>query len=282
VAELAILGLGATFGFLLVNFPKGRLFLGDGGAYFLGFWVSEVAVLLLVRNPSVSAWQVLAICAYPVIEVLFSIYRRKILRQSSPGSPDGLHLHTLVYRRVVSRVFSLNKDLPWQRNAAVTCVMVPWVAGAALASVVAGATVVNSMIIVAAQLIIYMLVYARIVRGRWWGQPASAVAAPALTESRWGRPAPVVAAPAPTESWWVRPASTVAAPAPTESRWARPASAVPALTEGRWGRPASAVFSPASTESERTPSLSTPRFGDDAAESSARVDERTLKRALSS
>lgn len=180
VAELAILGLGATFGFLLVNFPTGRLFLGDGGAYFLGFWVSEVAVLLLVRNPVVSAWQVLGICAYPVIEVLFSMYRRKILRQSSPGSPDGLHLHTLVYRRVVSRIFSLNADLPWQRNAAVTCVMVPWVAIAAFASVTVGDSMLNSIGIVLAQIVIYLLVYARIVRGRWW-RPTAAIA-PALDD----------------------------------------------------------------------------------------------------
>ena len=186
VAELAILGLGASFGFLLVNFPKGRIFLGDGGAYFLGFWVSEVAVLLLVRNPSVSAWQVLAICAYPIIEVLFSIYRRKVLRQCSPGSPDGLHLHTLVYRRVVPRLFSLNKDVSWQRNAAVTCVMVPWVAVAAFASVMTGGTAVNSMIIVVAQLVIYMLVYARIVRGRWWGRPGTVVPAPAESKRALG------------------------------------------------------------------------------------------------
>jgi len=31
---------------------------------------------------------------------LFSIYRRKILRGESPGHPDALHLHQLIYLRL--------------------------------------------------------------------------------------------------------------------------------------------------------------------------------------
>lgn len=166
VAELSVLGIGATVGFLLVNYPKGKLFLGDGGAYFLGFWVAEIAVLLLVRNPGVSAWQVLSICAYPVIEVLYSIYRRKIVRKVSPGSPDALHMHTLVYRRVVSRSLS-NAQRPWQRNAAVVRVIVPWVLVAACVTVTQGASTVAGIVIVLAQSVVYVAVYARLVRGKW-------------------------------------------------------------------------------------------------------------------
>jgi UDP-N-acetylmuramyl pentapeptide phosphotransferase/UDP-N-acetylglucosamine-1-phosphate transferase len=168
VADLALVGLGATVGFLCVNYPKGRLFLGDGGAYFLGFWVAEIVVLLLVRNPAVNAWQALSICAYPVIEVLFSIYRRKIVRQASPGDPDGLHLHTLVYRRTVSRFVPNDAARPWKRNAAVACVMVPWIGLAALVSAVAGDSIIASMAIVLAQVVAYVAVYARLVRGRWF------------------------------------------------------------------------------------------------------------------
>lgn len=167
VAQLAVVGLGATAGFLIVNYPSGRLFLGDGGAYFLGFWVAEIVVLLLVRDASISAWQVLAICAYPVIEVLFSIYRRQYLRQSDPGAPDALHLHTLVFRRVVSRFIAPNADYPWKRNAAVACVIVPWVALGASLSLVFGDATPSAMLIVFGQLVIYIAVYRRVVRGRW-------------------------------------------------------------------------------------------------------------------
>jgi len=90
VASLGVLGIGATLGFMMLNYPRGRLFLGDGGAYFLGFWVSEMAVLLLVRNSSVNAWQVLSICAYPVIEVL-----NTTSPTDNPGAPMEWPLNTL-------------------------------------------------------------------------------------------------------------------------------------------------------------------------------------------
>jgi UDP-N-acetylmuramyl pentapeptide phosphotransferase/UDP-N-acetylglucosamine-1-phosphate transferase len=167
VVTLGALGIGATLGFLAVNYPKGRLFLGDGGAYFLGFWVSEMAVLLLVRNQAVNAWQVLAICAYPVIEVLFSMYRRKLIQKVSPGAPDALHLHTLVFRRLVSRHVRLDAARPWKRNAAVACVIAPAVAVCVAASVLLGASAPVSLVIVVAQLALYIVVYGRLVRGRW-------------------------------------------------------------------------------------------------------------------
>jgi UDP-N-acetylmuramyl pentapeptide phosphotransferase/UDP-N-acetylglucosamine-1-phosphate transferase len=66
----------AALGFLVWNFPFGRVFLGDGGAYFLGFMLAELAVQLVVRNPSVSPFYALAVLFYPVFETLFSIWRR--------------------------------------------------------------------------------------------------------------------------------------------------------------------------------------------------------------
>ena len=43
VATLAIMGVGAVLGFFFWNFPGGLIFLGDGGAYFLGFYAAELA-----------------------------------------------------------------------------------------------------------------------------------------------------------------------------------------------------------------------------------------------
>jgi len=101
VLTLALAGIGAALGFFVWNFPAGLIFLGDGGAYFLGFWFAELSLLLLVRNPGeVSPLCPLLICVYPVFETLFSIYRRR-RRGSAPGMPDGIHLHSLIYRRVL-------------------------------------------------------------------------------------------------------------------------------------------------------------------------------------
>jgi UDP-N-acetylmuramyl pentapeptide phosphotransferase/UDP-N-acetylglucosamine-1-phosphate transferase len=99
VMVAALITIGAVLGFFVWNFPAGLIFLGDGGAYFLGFYLSELAVLLLVRNPEVSPMFPLLLCIYPVFETLFSIYRRKVLRGRPVGMPDGAHLHSLIYRR---------------------------------------------------------------------------------------------------------------------------------------------------------------------------------------
>ena len=97
----ALICIGAVLGFFLWNFPAGLVFLGDGGAYFLGFMLAELSVLLLLRNPQVSPMFPLLLCAYPIFETVFSIYRKKVLRGSSPGLPDGVHLHMLVYKRLM-------------------------------------------------------------------------------------------------------------------------------------------------------------------------------------
>ena len=101
IVAAALIGIGAVLGFFIWNFPAGLIFLGDGGAYFLGFWLAELSVLLLHRNPQVSPMFPLLLCAYPIFETVFSIYRKRVLRGASPGLPDGVHLHMLVYKRLM-------------------------------------------------------------------------------------------------------------------------------------------------------------------------------------
>lgn len=112
----AVTGM-AVGGFWLVNFPLGKIFLGDGGAYLSGFCLGWLAVLLLMRHPNVSTWLVLLACTYPVTEVLYSVWRRRRARLPS-GAPDNLHLHSLIKTQVVLR---LVPDWPPRlRNAAVS------------------------------------------------------------------------------------------------------------------------------------------------------------------
>ncbi len=96
---------GAVLGFFLVNWPFGKIFLGDGGAYFLGFTLAWIAILLPARNAQVSPWASLLICSYPIIEVLFSIYRRKFLRSNRDATqPDSMHLHSLLHKRKIRKL----------------------------------------------------------------------------------------------------------------------------------------------------------------------------------
>lgn len=103
VLHVCLVGMAAIGGFMLLNYPFGKIFLGDGGAYLAGFWLAECAVLLLVRNPSVSTWGVLLVCFYPVWETAFSMYRRNVVHKVSSGVPDCKHLHHLILQRIISR-----------------------------------------------------------------------------------------------------------------------------------------------------------------------------------
>jgi UDP-N-acetylmuramyl pentapeptide phosphotransferase/UDP-N-acetylglucosamine-1-phosphate transferase len=101
VAAVALIGLAAIGGFFVLNYPAGLIFLGDGGAYLTGFLLAETCVLLMARNPEVSPMFCLLVCGYPIFETLFSVYRRKVLRRAPSMAPDGIHLHSLVYRRLI-------------------------------------------------------------------------------------------------------------------------------------------------------------------------------------
>ena len=120
LAIVAVLVAAAVAGFWLVNFPWGKLFLGDGGAYFSGFALAWLSVELLARNESVSPWASVLVCGYPTIEVLYSVMRRRKVRQS-PGAADRHHLHSLIATQVIQpRLPGLHPNL---RNAAVSLVM---------------------------------------------------------------------------------------------------------------------------------------------------------------
>ena len=97
----ALCCMGAVAGFFIWNFPLGLIFLGDGGAYFMGFMMAELAVLLVHRHPEVSPWFALLLFFYPAMETVFSIYRRKVLKGAPIASPDAWHLHSLIFRRVM-------------------------------------------------------------------------------------------------------------------------------------------------------------------------------------
>lgn len=121
----------AVLGFWLVNFPFGKLFLGDGGAYFVGFALAWLAVSLPMRNPGVSPWFATLAIAYPVIEVLYSVWRRMSLGGSA-GAPDSLHLHSLVKSQCISpRLKQWPAPL---RNAAVSPIIWIFVALPAVAA----------------------------------------------------------------------------------------------------------------------------------------------------
>jgi len=169
-----ILG-GTVLGFLLVNWPFGKLFLGDGGAYFAGFAVAWVAVLLLTRHPQVSAWAPMLVCGYPILEVFFSIARRR-RRKASAGDADRMHLHSLVTRRLARRLLPSAPSLV--RNSLTGALM--WLA-ALLPILIAVQYPTHTPSLMLGFVVCalgYRSVYARLTQFRWCFSPATLVLKP--------------------------------------------------------------------------------------------------------
>ena len=167
VGELALAGIGAVLGFFVWNFPAGLIFLGDGGAYFLGFYVAELSILLLARNPDVSPLFPLLVCVYPVFETLFSIYRRRFIRALPPSMPDGIHLHSLIYRRLLRWAVGDRSAKALTRRNSMTS---PFLWALCMISVVPAVLFWDNSVIMACSLAIfaigYVALYWRIVRFR--------------------------------------------------------------------------------------------------------------------
>jgi UDP-GlcNAc:undecaprenyl-phosphate GlcNAc-1-phosphate transferase len=100
--------------FACLNFPNGKIFLGDAGAYSIGHIIAWNAILLMVALPNASAWGILLIVLWPVLDTIFAIVRR-FLRGQAIGEPDKLHFHQLLMRALIirfPRTYTLDKANP--------------------------------------------------------------------------------------------------------------------------------------------------------------------------
>ncbi len=84
---------GATFGFLPYNFNPAQIFMGDGGAYFIGFTLAGVGVIGLVKSvTTVAVLLPYVILAVPILDMSAVILDR-LRRGKSPFVADKRHLH---------------------------------------------------------------------------------------------------------------------------------------------------------------------------------------------
>ena len=95
--------------FLIFNYPFGKIFSGDAGAYFYGFATGASVVYLFGNNDQLLSWNAVLILIYPSIEVLFSYIRKKYFEIIGPFVPDSKHLHSLIYI-YFSNKFNLNNS----------------------------------------------------------------------------------------------------------------------------------------------------------------------------
>ena len=99
-----VLLVAALMGFLVLNFPFGKIFLGDGGAYVLGHLLVWSSVILVDNSVEVSTFAVLLVFFWPVADTGLAIWRR--WKHGNPTDrPDRLHFHQLTMRYLEIRFF---------------------------------------------------------------------------------------------------------------------------------------------------------------------------------
>ena len=101
---LAAAGMfGALLGFLRYNFPPAKIYMGDGGAYFLGFLI---AILTLVHSQKGTILAALIAplfaLALPIVDVSLAILRRG-LKGLPIFRPDRKHIHHRMQELGLSR-----------------------------------------------------------------------------------------------------------------------------------------------------------------------------------
>ncbi len=152
MVNLCLITFAVVMGFFFWNWPLGKIFLGDAGAYILGFWVIELGLMIVNRCTNFSPMAPLLVGLYPIVETLFSMYRRKFIRSHPMGHPDSLHLHTLLFRRVVSSNYKVAPYL-WVLTLVNACIAYKFAADTS--------TLLVCMLIFAG---LYVSLYAKLVR----------------------------------------------------------------------------------------------------------------------
>lgn len=166
VLKITLLLIAAVLGFFILNYPFGKIFLGDGGAYALGFFIAWIAVMLASRHAdSVSPWAFLLICSYPVLETVFSMLRR-LQTNRRMDHPDRTHLHSLIFRRVIPRFFpNTNRNT---RNALTAPLLWAFAAMPAAAGVYWQDNTMACLLALVVTTAVYMLLYRRVSRFSWF------------------------------------------------------------------------------------------------------------------
>lgn len=101
--NLTLLGtaiFAASLGLFMLNYPNGRIFLGDAGAYTLGFLLAVSLITLHSKHVEISAFSILLLIFWPLADMGHSIFRRWLNGKRS-DRPDKLHFHHVIMRSLV-------------------------------------------------------------------------------------------------------------------------------------------------------------------------------------
>lgn len=154
--------IAANMGFILWNFPSGKIFLGDCGSYLLGFWIALLTIHLIHFHKEISPWLAILINIYPLTETINSIARRIFVTKRSPFNPDGLHLHTLIFKRIIKKASGKKQYLSRNSKTSIPIILTSIIA------IIPGLVFWHSdliiLVCVSLYIISYLTIYSLIVR----------------------------------------------------------------------------------------------------------------------
>ena len=107
IVELTTLIIVIAIFIFLLNFPFGKIFLGDSGSYVYALFAGALIIYLFERHSQLPTLLAMVILSYPITEMLFSIFRKLYLKYS-PLSPDVNHLHHLVFKKLQGNLKTRN------------------------------------------------------------------------------------------------------------------------------------------------------------------------------
>src|SRR4029434_2202680 len=84
---------GALLGFLVFNFPPAKIYLGDGGAYLIGFTIAALSLSSSNKASVAAVWRVTVVAlGIPILDTTFALVRRALRGYPIFGADDE-HFH---------------------------------------------------------------------------------------------------------------------------------------------------------------------------------------------
>lgn len=158
---LATMLAAALLGFFLLNYPWGRIFLGDAGAYTVGFVLAWFGISIMLNAPEVSPWAILLTVYWPFADTSLAILRR-VRRKTTVSSADRLHVHQMVMRALeICWVGRKRRNIS---NPLTTLVLAPFICAPPIAGVLLWDQNRNAFLALAGFCLVFFASYAAVPR----------------------------------------------------------------------------------------------------------------------
>lgn len=143
-------------GFMFLNFPFGKIFLGDAGAYTMGHILVWTAIILVNSSSEISPFAIFLIFFWPIADTVLAIWRRWIKRKRA-DQPDRMHFHQLVMRFLEIRFLGRNRRS--LTNPVTTILLLPCIATPQIMGVMFWSNFEVSMLLAVVMIILFFVTY---------------------------------------------------------------------------------------------------------------------------